>query len=116
MRPIRSGPRSRRTTLPPSGSGRPVSSFHQRPRSTTSVRPSSPNVSCPSWIRSPASNSPARTASWIRSNGIGRVATPGAQSRSASAAVVHSPGDATGICPDAIRSRAIGPRATTTGP
>ena len=52
----------------------------------------------------------------MRSNGMTEVFAPGAHSRSASAAVVHSPGDATVTAPDAIASRARGSRATTTGP
>ena len=55
-------PRSLRTTLPPSGSGSPVFSCHQTPRSTTRCSPWFWNVSWPSWMMSPASYFPAATA------------------------------------------------------
>ena len=82
-RAISSGPRSRRTALPPRGSGRPVSAFHQAPRSSTLWRPWPPKVSWPSWMMRPTSARPARTSSRIRSKGTTRVSTPGAKSWSA---------------------------------
>ena len=51
----RGGPRCR-----PAGSGRPVSSFHQAPRSSTLCRPWPPYVSWPSWMIRPTSARPAR--------------------------------------------------------
>src|SRR3990170_4661879 len=61
----RSSPRSRRITLTPSGSGRRVSRCQASPRSRTFTSPICAWVICPSWMSSPRSAWPSRTACGI---------------------------------------------------
>ena len=109
-----SGPRSRRATFAPSGSGRPVSSSHHSPRSTTLCSPAAAYVSCPSWMSSPASALPDRTSSMIWSNGTSRQRYSPSRSWSVRNAVVIRPG--TAISTRRRSSSSSSSRATTIGP
>ena len=105
-------PRSRRTTLPPSGSGRPVSSFHQRPRSTTSRQPlvarrsAGPRGSGGPPRRLAVAHAPPGSG---RSGGSASSRRRAPRARAPARAVVHAPGRGDRRPRrEAIRSRAIG--------
>ena len=107
-----SSPKSRATTIEPNGSGSDTLRSHSKPKSATSSKLRSAYTNLPSWISTPASNSPLSTASAIslKRRGV-RCLISGNSLPTKALAVVCSPGMA--ICCNGSRSPL---RRTKSGP